>query len=61
MNANETSQPRTLVNWQQIAEAHAETLRLVLLDLAFDTRTPVSDLAVERCRDALMYHRQVTA
>lgn len=55
------SKQHTAVNWQALAELHAETLRQILLDLAFDRRTALTDSVVDRAMKALSHHREVTA
>lgn len=51
----------TNIDWQALAESHAETLRWVLLDLGFYRRDAITDGVVERCMAALTKHREVTS
>ena len=50
-----------ITDYKQLAEAHAETLRAVLLDLAFYKRDAITDGIAERCIKALSQHREVAA
>lgn len=51
----------TNIDWQAVAESHAETLRMVLLDLGFYRRDLITDGITERCMTALKKHREVTS